>query len=90
MSCIDRKEQDLTALSSLGHFLKGSSSTLGLNTVRDSCEKIQHYGQRKDEAGNPSAHDDAYFLNAIEQTTKRVRDDYAAAERVLRKFYKEN
>merc|ERR1712000_326300 len=45
------EEKDLATLSSLGHFLKGSSATLGLTKVKDSCEKIQHFGQKKDETG---------------------------------------
>ncbi|KAG8530901.1 uncharacterized protein KY384_004258 [Bacidia gigantensis] len=81
--------KDLEALSSLGHFLKGSSATLGLSKVRDSCEKIQHFGQGKDAAGNPDQHDSEYFLNLIGQTTQRVREDYATAEKILKKFFKD-
>jgi len=41
----EKKDGDyLKTLSELGHFLKGSSATLGLTKVKDSCEKIQHYG----------------------------------------------
>lgn len=36
-----RKARNLTELSHLGHFLKGSSATLGFNKVKDECEKIQ-------------------------------------------------
>jgi osomolarity two-component system, phosphorelay intermediate protein YPD1 len=35
------KAKNLTELSHLGHFLKGSSATLGFNKVKDECEKIQ-------------------------------------------------
>ncbi|KAK6405435.1 Phosphorelay intermediate protein, partial [Oleoguttula sp. CCFEE 5521] len=42
------ESKDLNALSQLGHFLKGSSATLGMTKVKDSCEKIQHYGAHKD------------------------------------------
>merc|ERR1712000_228939 len=41
------EDEDLEQLSALGHFLKGSSATLGLTKVKDSCEKIQHFGARK-------------------------------------------
>jgi hypothetical protein len=44
-----RKDEDLTKLSSLGHFLKGSSAALGIIKVQDACEKIQHYGNKRDE-----------------------------------------
>lgn len=33
---------DLNKLSSLGHFLKGSSASLGLVKVQNTCEEIQH------------------------------------------------
>ena len=42
------KTSDLALLSLLGHLFKGSAA-LGLTKVRDSCRKIQHYGQKKDE-----------------------------------------
>lgn len=35
-----RKDKDLTELSSLGHFLKGSSATLGLTKVKV-CEVLR-------------------------------------------------
>ncbi|OBZ71399.1 Multistep phosphorelay regulator 1 [Grifola frondosa] len=43
------KNEDLTKLSSLGHFLKGSSAALGVAKVQASCEQIQHYGALRDE-----------------------------------------
>ncbi|KAI7689245.1 hypothetical protein KC322_g11940, partial [Hortaea werneckii] len=45
------EKKDLAQLSALGHFLKGSSATLGLTKVKDSCEKIQHFGAHKDGTG---------------------------------------
>ena len=82
-----RKDRDLPTLSSLGHFLKGSSATLGLSKVKDLCEKIQHYGARKDEAGNSVNMDDAHFLGLVERTMKDVKSDYVAAEKVLKAFF---
>lgn len=40
--------QSLAELSSLGHFMKGSSATLGLIKIKDCCEKMQHLGSCKD------------------------------------------
>lgn len=40
--------RDLEQLSHHGHFLKGSSATLGIIQVQGICEKIQHLGQRTD------------------------------------------
>jgi osomolarity two-component system phosphorelay intermediate protein YPD1 len=78
---------DLAQLSSLGHFLKGSSATLGLTKVKDSCEKIQHYGQKKDEAGTTDEPDEAKCLAQIKETLAAVKEEYAEVEKVLKKFY---
>ena len=82
-----RKEGNLPELSSLGHFLKGSSATLGLSKVKDSCEKIQHFGAHKDEGGNASNEGEEYFLEKIKQTLEQARHEYTMAEAVLRSFY---
>lgn len=82
-----RSERDLQQLSSLGHFLKGSSATLGLTKVKDSCEKIQHFGQKKDEAGTTDEPDEDRCLARIKDTLAAVKEEYAEVERVLRRFY---
>ena len=82
-----RKEKDLLELSSLGHFLKGSSATLGLSKVKDSCEKMQHFGAHKDESGNSIDESDEYFLDKTRQTLEQVKGEYSIAEGVLRNFY---
>ena len=82
-----RRERELETLSSLGHFLKGSSATLGLTKVKDSCEKIQHYGAHKDDAGQPSKMADAALLEKIKGTVATVKVEYKEAERVLKQFY---
>lgn len=81
------KAGDLPQLSSLGHFLKGSSATLGLTKVKDSCEKIQHYGQKKDEAGTADEPDEKKCLERIKATLIAVKEEYAEVEKVLKKFY---
>jgi len=78
---------DLGQLSSLGHFLKGSSATLGLTKVKDSCEKIQHFGAKKDETGTVDELDDQTCLNRIKDTLAAVRTEYAEVEKVLKRFY---
>ena len=77
----------METLSSLGHFLKGSSATLGLTKVKDSCEKIQHYGAHKDDVGQPSKMADAVLLEKIKGTVATVKVEYKEAERVLKQFY---
>jgi osomolarity two-component system, phosphorelay intermediate protein YPD1 len=81
-----RKEKDLATLSSLGHFLKGSSATLGLTKVKDSCAKIQHFGQMKDETGTADEPNEATCLDRIKETLKDVKEEYAEVEKVLKNF----
>ncbi|KAL6717658.1 Phosphorelay intermediate protein [Lecanora helva] len=83
------QEKDLPVLSSLGHFLKGSSATIGLNKVKDSCEKIQHFGSHKDEHGADAGYDDARCLTLITTTLKALKGEYQEAERILRQFYRD-
>ncbi|KAJ3014786.1 hypothetical protein HKX48_004962 [Thoreauomyces humboldtii] len=79
-------EKDLTALSRLGHFLKGSSAALGLNKVKASCEKMQNYGNMKDERGNGSiSADDA--LKRIASLLDQTKEEYKEAEEYLKKYY---
>jgi len=80
-------KRDLTQLSQLGHFLKGSSATLGLTKVKDSCEKIQHYGAGKDESGTNDEPDDDKSLRRIKETLAVLKVDYAEVEKKLRVFY---
>jgi len=81
------KEKDLDALSALGHFLKGSSATLGLTKVKDSCEKIQHFGARKDETGQVDVEDDELSLSRLQTTIAKAKTEFYEAERALKQFY---
>ncbi|RQM05304.1 hypothetical protein DH86_00001848 [Scytalidium sp. 3C] len=81
------EEGDLAQLSSLGHFLKGSSATLGLTKVKDSCEKIQHFGQKKDETGTKDEPDEDKCLEKIKETLVTVKEEYAEVEKVLKRFF---
>ncbi|KAM0425273.1 hypothetical protein ACHAPT_009591 [Fusarium lateritium] len=77
---------DLNKLSSLGHFLKGSSATLGLIKVRDGCEKIQRYGKHENLDGTEEPDSDI-CLKRIAEAFKAVKTDYAEVEKALRKYY---
>ncbi|KAL1997804.1 hypothetical protein VTN02DRAFT_719 [Thermoascus thermophilus] len=81
-------DENLDELSQLGHFLKGSSATLGLTKVKDACEKIQHFGARKDETGTVE-NDDATALANIKQTLGEARGDYDEVAKILKQFYGE-
>jgi len=83
------KERDLAELSSLGHFLKGSSATLGLIKVRDSCEKIQNFGLQRDATGNHDEPDKKRCLELLRDEISLAKSEYEEVEHVLRKFYKE-
>ncbi|KAH7117029.1 signal transduction histidine kinase [Dendryphion nanum] len=82
------EKSDLKDLSELGHFLKGSSATLGLTKVKDSCEKIQNFGQLKDEAGTKdiTKEEAQKKLGAI---IKQAKEEFDEVEKVLKKFYKD-
>nr|GAT49854.1 histidine-phosphotransfer domain HPT-domain-containing protein [Mycena chlorophos] len=79
-------EKDLPELSSLGHFLKGSSAALGIHLVQAACEKMQHFGDLRDADGStPIEASDA--LARIEILLPETKEEYAEAERWLKKFY---
>jgi len=82
-------KKDLAKLSSLGHFLKGSSAALGVAKVQASCEQIQHYGQLRDEDTGTDLTDKA-ALQKIGPLLTRVKAEYAVAETWLRKWYEEH
>ncbi|KAF2730496.1 hpt domain-containing protein [Polyplosphaeria fusca] len=78
--------KDLKTLSELGHFLKGSSATLGLTKVKDECEKIQHYGQKKDATGTKDlSSDDA--LSSLQTAIDQAKKEFKDVEKVLKRFY---
>lgn len=80
-----RKAKNLPELSSLGHFLKGSSAALGMNKVKDSCEKIQHFGAQKAGDGTGKIEADA-ALQKIQATLTQVKSDYSEAEVYLKRY----
>ncbi|PYH45204.1 Hpt domain-containing protein, partial [Aspergillus saccharolyticus JOP 1030-1] len=83
-------DKDLAELSSLGHYLKGSSATLGLIKVKDACEKIQHYGAGKDETGTNDEPNQEVSLENIRKTLTQVKKDYKEVEDFLRRYYGES
>lgn len=83
------ESKNLAELSSLGHFLKGSSAALGLTKVKDSCERMQHYGAKKNADGSGSIKDED-ALEKIQATLTQVKSEYTEAEAYLKKFYGES
>lgn len=81
-------EADLPKLSSLGHFLKGSSAALGIVKVQASCEKMQHYGNcRDEEAGETLSEEEA--LRRIKGLLADCMTDYEVAKGWMKKLYEE-
>ena len=80
--------KDLATLSSRGHFLKGSSAALGVQKVQASCEKIQHYGQLRDEEKETDL-TEAEALEKIGSLFGTVKSEYGMAESALKAWYLE-
>ncbi|KAI3620391.1 hypothetical protein CBS9595_002358 [Malassezia furfur] len=81
-------EKNLEELSTLGHFLKGSSAAVGVIKVRDSCETMQHYGTQHDADGVTQLTKEE-AMEKLVQTMKQVKQQYAEAESTLRAFFSE-
>lgn len=85
----EKKDGDyLKTLSELGHFLKGSSATLGLTKVKDSCEKIQHYGSLKDDAGTKDITEEE-AQKKLKTIIAQAKEEFTEVKKVLEEFYKD-
>jgi len=82
-------ERNLVNLSQLGHFLKGSSGAIGVRQVQSSCEKIQNFGERKNERGEPVSETDDQLLERIRTTLAEVRTENDTATQALLHYYGE-
>ncbi|KAF9290998.1 hypothetical protein BGZ68_005419 [Mortierella alpina] len=82
------EELDFPTLSRLGHFLKGSSAALGLTKVKESCEKLQHYGNCKDALGVEEI-TETEAKDLITALLEQMREEYDEAKNYLEVFYKD-
>lgn len=81
------QEKNLEELSSLGHFLKGSSATIGLVKIKEHCEKIQHYGAGKNAAGTgPATVGTDRLLQDIHKEVQQMQAAYERAKIVLGQY----
>lgn len=80
--------KNLTELSTLGHFLKGSSAAVGVIKVRDSCEHMQHYGKCHGEDGISDLTEEE-ALKKLTITLRDVKVQYREAAKALKAFYDE-
>ncbi|KIV97592.1 hypothetical protein, variant [Exophiala mesophila] len=83
------KERNLPELSSLGHFLKGSSATLGFTKVKDECEKIQHYGHKKNETGEVDEPDEDKLIRLSRQSIDEAKKAYKIVDALMKRYYAE-
>ncbi|KAF9093125.1 hypothetical protein BGX27_001656 [Mortierella sp. AM989] len=79
---------DFSELSRLGHFLKGSSAALGLVKIRESCERLQHYGSRKGPEGIETVPDNEAG-ELIRALLSQMRQEYDEASSYLKAIYEE-
>lgn len=80
--CVFRAVGDIAGISTLGHFLKGSSATLGLTQVKDQCERVQHLGGEVDAGG-----DKKKVLREISQAVDQMKKDFIFVDGHLRRWY---
>lgn len=83
------KAKNLDELSKLGHFLKGSSATLGFTKVRDECEKIQHYGHKKNDTGEVDEPNEDKCLRLINESLAEAKRAYEAVNTLMKAYYAE-
>ena len=86
---MSRKSKNLQALSDKGHFLKGSSATLGFTKIKDECEKIQNYGRKKDETGTADEPDEEKCLRLIDLSLTEAKKAYKVVETLMKRYYGE-
>ncbi|KAH3901522.1 related to Phosphorelay intermediate protein YPD1 [Saccharomycodes ludwigii] len=89
----------LQEISNLGHFLKGSSSALGLTRIAWYCECIQNYGNLKNYGGSHTIRQDngpnnnnnniPAFIKLLKNALKNARIEFELARSELSKYYKE-
>lgn len=79
-------KKDCGKLSELGHFLKGSSATLGVTKVQNSCELIQHWGALRDNSTGKALTQEV-ALSKISVALKEAKEEYKEAEAWLRKWH---
>lgn len=80
------RNRELSSLSSLGHFLKGSSATLGFNRIRDSCQIIQQYGHKQTIDGASEPNEDV-CLKKITEALKKAKQDTVDLENQMQTFF---
>lgn len=55
--------------------------------MKDSCEKIQHFGANKDETGTKDEPDNEKCLKNLKETIAQAKVEFKEVEIALRRFY---
>lgn len=55
--------------------------------MKESCEKIQHLGARKDETGMKDEKNDVATLERLRRIITQTKIEFEDAEKVLKRFY---
>lgn len=79
-------KKDVATLSSLGHFLKGSSAALGVTKMQATCEMMQHYGHLKEADGTGKIDKDE-AVKRIDALVVRVRGEFVDAKTWFDDFF---
>ena len=58
-----------------------------MTKVKDSCEKIQHFGAFKDETGTHDEPDTEVCLKNCKTTIAQAKEEFKEVEKLLRRFY---
>jgi len=72
----------------LGHFLKGSSASIGVAQVEHTCEEIQHLGNQTDPTSKEAKLSAEDALAKIKPLLSRVKNEYNAAANWLETYRK--
>ena len=81
--------KDLDRLSKLGHFLKGSSASVGLVAVSKHCARMQNLGSCRDAESGTKKISEGDALRQIEALIKDLTAEQGRAKKWLEEFYKE-
>lgn len=76
------ESKDIKKLSSLGHFLKGSSATIGLTRIKDACEAIQNLDAEASRGGNNNE-----IIELAKKKLSVITDGLTEAQSYLNNFY---
>ena len=60
---------------------------MGFTKVKDECEKIQHYGHKKDQSGTVEEPDEAKCLRLIDGSMQEAQKAYLIVEKLMRQYY---